>query len=104
MTLGIHTMLQPHVRAMLTAPEANTQEFSLADPCLPSLPASCPADAPWSDLYIPLPDPGGPGGLQELVLRDCHLPAAPDALASVAGSLTLLSICMCEGYAEQQGE
>lgn len=114
------------------------------------------ADAPWSDLYIPLPDPGGPGGLRELVrfflfvrgdyclpahwcpcqwqrcdldvlltwgcqlranacnrrrarlmlqvLRDCHLPAAPEALVNIAGSLTLLSIGMCEGYAEQQGE
>ncbi|PRW60606.1 small GTP-binding [Chlorella sorokiniana] len=58
--------------------------------------------APWSDLYIPLPDPGGPGGLQELVLRDVHLPAAPEALGNLAGSLTLLSISMCEGYAEQQ--
>lgn len=67
-----------------------------------SLPA--PADSAWSDFFIPLPDPGGGSGLRELVLRSCHLPAAPLALASLAGSLTLLSLGMCEGYAEQQGE
>ena len=64
----------------------------------------CAADSNWSDLYIPLPDPGGSGGLQSLVLRNVHMPAAPDALGNLASCLTRLSISLCEGYAEQQGE
>ena len=62
------------------------------------------ADANWSDLFIPLPEPGGSGGLQSLVLRNVHMPAAPDALGNLAGCLTRLSISLCEGFAEQQGE
>lgn len=50
-----------------------------------------------SDAYLPVG-----GALRELRLSDCHLPAAPDMLAAL-GSLTLLSISMCDGFAEAQG-
>lgn len=50
-------------------------------------------------MYVPLG-----GALRELRLCDAHLPAAPEALASLAPSLTLLSLGLCQGFSEVQRE
>ena len=50
-------------------------------------------------MYLPLG-----GGLRELRLDDCHLPACPEALATLAPTLSHLSLGLCQGFSEVQRE
>ena len=43
------------------------------------------------------------GGLRELAITACHLPAMPEALATLT-TLTSLKLDVCQGYAEAAGD
>ena len=53
---------------------------------------------PWADALLPL-GAGGGGALRSLHLDRCHL-ASLAGLGAMGGSLTELSISLCEGFAD----
>lgn len=72
---------------------------TLADASLTSLRYIFTCEVPWMDTLVPM----GPAALQELHIQSCHLSVVPPALATLACSLTSLSIGLCEGFAGHVG-